>query len=118
MANIMNDIKESQSEFGNTLSDFKIITELGRGSYGIAYKVQAVKDNNNIYVLKKIPIKHMKQKHQREALQEVLILKNLKHPNIIRYYASFIEADSLFILMEYAAGGDLYAVRNYLFILY
>lgn len=52
----------------------------------------------------------MKPKHQRESLQEALILRKLTHPNIITYYTSFIETDCLYILMEYAAGGDLYAV--------
>lgn len=106
----MKEIREAQSEYGNSMADFKILNELGRGSYGIVYKVQALKDKNNVYVLKKIAIKHLKPKHQREALQEVLILRKLEHPNIIRYYTSFLESDSLYILMEYAAGGDLQTV--------
>ena len=32
------------------------------------------------------------------------------HPNIIKYYKSFVENDSLHILMEYASRGDLYKV--------
>ena len=110
MSNIIKEIKESQSEYGNKMEDFEIMSELGRGSYGVVYKVKAKKDDGNIYALKTIPMKHMKLKHQREALQEMLLLKKLEHPNIIRYYASFIESDSLHILMEYAGGGDLYAV--------
>ena len=108
---IIKQITESQSEYGNSMTDFEIVAELGRGSYGVVYKVKAHKDHDNVYALKKIPMKHLKLKHQREALQEMLLLKKLAHPNIIRYYASFIEAESLHILMEYAAGGDLYAVR-------
>ena len=110
MKSIMQEIKDTQSEYGNTLRDFKIIAELGRGSYGIVYKVQATKDNSRVYVLKKILMQHLKPKHQREALQEVLILRKLVHPHIIRYYTSFIESECLYILMEYAAGGDLYMV--------
>jgi serine/threonine protein kinase len=55
-------------------------------------------------------MKHMKTQYQLEALQEVQILRTLSHPNIIKYYSSFFEHESLYILMEYAAGGDLYAV--------
>ena len=69
---------------GGALKDYKIIQELGRGSYGIVYKVQYITDGT-IYVLKKISIKHMKEKHQKEALQEVLILRKLMHNHIIRY---------------------------------
>lgn len=33
-----------------------------------------------------------------------------EHPNVIKYYTSFVENDSLHILMEYASRGDLYKV--------
>jgi len=110
MPTIIKEITETTSEYGNSMSDFEILSELGRGSYGVVYKVKSKKDHENIYALKKIPMKHMKVKHQREALQEMLLLKKISHPNIIRYYASFIESECLYILMEYAAGGDLYAL--------
>jgi len=46
------------------------------------------------------------------------LLKTVRHPNIIKYYTSFIENDVLYIIMvhyyiifnsikEYARGGDL-----------
>ena len=110
IANAIKELKETHSEYGNSLSDFNILNELGRGSYGTVYKVQAKKCNHTVFVLKKIPMKHLKPKHQREALQEVQILKKLTHPNIITYYTSFVESECLYILMEYAAGGDLYSV--------
>ena len=110
IANLVKELRETQSEYGNSLKDFKILDELGRGSYGVAYKVEALRNSNTVYVLKKIPMKHLKSKSQREALQEVQILRKLTHPHIIRYYTSFIEEESLYILMEYAAGGDLYSV--------
>jgi len=104
------ELRESQSEYGSSLKDFKIISELGKGSYGIAYKVESQKQQGSIFVLKKIPIKHLNPKQQRDALREVQILRKLKHPHIIHYYTSFIEDETLYILMEYAAAGDLYSV--------
>ena len=35
------------------------------------------------------------------------LMSQCDHFNIIQYYESFIELDSLYIVMEYAAGGDL-----------
>jgi serine/threonine protein kinase len=49
------------SEIGNQMADFRIVVELGRGSYGTVYKVQSLKNNQTV-VLKKISIKHMKPK--------------------------------------------------------
>jgi NIMA (never in mitosis gene a)-related kinase len=68
---------------GKSLEDFKIIGELGRGSYGLVYKVVS-KIDNNIYVLKKLDLKHMKEKQQKEAWKEAMILKKLNNPNIIK----------------------------------
>ena len=83
-----------------------MIEELGKGSYGTVYKVRSLL-NDEIYVLKKINMKHLKLKHQKEAYKEAMILKQLDHPSIIKYYTSFVEKDVLHIVMEFADGGDL-----------
>lgn len=49
-----------------------------------------------------------------KCLKEVGLLRNLFHPNIIKYLDSFIEEDVLFIVLEWAARGDLKAfIRQY-----
>lgn len=98
-----------EEEIGNKISDFLIIKELGRGSYGVVNKVQSHL-NSNIYVIKSLDLSIMKEKQQREAWKEANILKKLSHPNIIKYYTSFLENQTLHIIMEYAEGGDLYSV--------
>lgn len=65
------------------MSDFKVIDELGRGSYGVVFRVLSLKDNQT-YVLKKITLTHLKPKVQQAAYKEVQILKNLDHPHIIK----------------------------------
>lgn len=83
------------------------MSELGHGSYGTVFKVKSLKDDR-IYVLKRINMKTMKPKHQDAAIAEVQILRKLKHPHIIKYYTSFMEDESLHIVMEYAESGDMY----------
>ena len=55
-------IEENKKLIGSSTLDFTIIKELGRGSYGVVYRVFS-NINKKEYVLKKINIKHMKQKH-------------------------------------------------------
>lgn len=43
-------------------------------------------------------------------MREAYIMSQLDHPNIIKFYTSFLEGENLFILMEYASQGDLYQV--------
>ncbi len=106
----MDDINDvAVKTIGSSINDFKIICELGRGSYGVVYKVQSLL-NQEIYVIKKMELKHMKEKQQKESWKEVMILKKVNHPNLIKYYTSFLEEDNLYIIMEYAEGGDLYSV--------
>ena len=75
--------EEYSHTIGGSLGDFKILSELGRGSYGLVYKVQSKLDKN-VYVIKKLDLNHMKEKHQKEAWKEAMILKKVHHPNIIK----------------------------------
>lgn len=64
-----NDINQEKQEHednkrtvGSCVSEFSITKELGRGSYGVVYRVTS-NLNKKEYVMKKINIKHMDAKH-------------------------------------------------------
>ena len=105
--------KKKSEEVGCKLSDFKIIKELGKGSYGTVYTVKS-NINSNIYVMKKTELNHLNPRQQIECYREVSILKQVDHKNIIKYYSSFLEKEVLYIIMEYAELGDLYSlIKHY-----
>jgi NIMA (never in mitosis gene a)-related kinase 2 len=54
----------------------------------------------------------MSEKEKQQLVSEVNILRELKHPNITRYYDRVIDKESakLYIVMEYCEGGDLAAL--------
>jgi serine/threonine protein kinase len=54
-------LQSTHSTIGNKMSDFKVVNELGRGSYGVVYRVVSNKDSQT-YVLKKITLTHLKPK--------------------------------------------------------
>jgi NIMA (never in mitosis gene a)-related kinase len=47
----------------------------------------------------------MSRKEQKEAWKEVSVLRDMKHPNIVSYQASFEERSNLYIVMDYCDGG-------------
>jgi len=98
--------RPAPGEIGACLADFEDFAELGRGAYGVVYRAKS-RGDRKVYCLKKIPLHHMNAKSQKEAQQEVVLLKAVQHKSIIRYYGSFFERGALYIIMEYAEGGDL-----------
>ena len=108
-----NDFKQKEASIGSRLSDFEIVKQLGKGSYGTVYVVRSKLDMNT-YVMKKMELNHLKENQQKECYREVSILRKVSHPNIIKYYSSFLENESLCIIMEYAELGDLYTlIKHY-----
>ncbi len=88
------------------LADFEILSRLGAGSFGVVYKVRRIVDNQ-FYVIKNVRIAELSYKEQTEAINEVQILAQLKSPYVVRYFDSFIDKDSLHIVMEFCNRGDL-----------
>lgn len=54
----------------------------------------------------------MDKKQRKDAINEVIILKALNHPYIIKYKESFLDKKFMCIVMEYADGGDLFVKIN------
>ncbi|MDR3546683.1 MAG: protein kinase [Candidatus Pacebacteria bacterium] len=91
---------------GKSLSDYAIIAETGRGGSGTVYKAQS-KVDGRVYALKRINMKHIKKANREHCLQEVRMLKSMKHPQILECFGSFIEGEDLYIVTEFADHGDL-----------
>ena len=60
-------------------------------------------------VWKKINYGIMKEKEKQQLINEVNILRELKHENIVRYHDKIVDKKhtTIYIIMEYCAGGDL-----------
>jgi len=88
---------------------FKFIKKLGTGSFGIV--VHAIHLETRKEVAVKI-INKEKQKNLNKLKQEITILRELKHPNIVEFY-NYIETENKFyIMMEYVRGGTLKMLIN------
>jgi serine/threonine protein kinase len=89
------------------MDKYRKVKIVGKGSFGYAMLVQAVSDRK-LYVMKVIDVSRMDRKQKEEALNEVHVLKSMRHPYIVTYRESFMNKSCLCIVMDYADGGDMY----------
>jgi len=90
------------------LSKYTTVKTLGQGSYGKALLVRS--RNGTMYVMKEIQIGHLSNKEKEASVAEATVLSKMHHSNICAYVESFLNQprnDVLYIVMDYADGGDL-----------
>uniref|UniRef100_A0A672FZ75 non-specific serine/threonine protein kinase n=1 Tax=Salarias fasciatus TaxID=181472 RepID=A0A672FZ75_SALFA len=93
----------------NPQEDFEILQRVGGGTYGDVYKARH-KQNGELAAIKLIK---MEPEDDFSIIQqEILIVKSCKHPNIVAYYGSYIQANKLWICMEFCGGGSLQDVYH------
>lgn len=46
----------------------------------------------------------LSEKEKEDAVNEATMLKSLNHPNIVSYYNSYMDSNSLIIVMQYCEG--------------
>ena len=88
------------------MEKYEKIKVVGKGSFGAAWLVRRRGDGKQL-IAKEIQVGGMKPREKEEARNEVKLLSQLRHPNITQYHDSFEHTYSLFIVMEFADGGDM-----------
>ncbi|KAK2086496.1 Serine/threonine-protein kinase Nek2 [Saguinus oedipus] len=95
------------------VEDYEVLYTIGTGSYGRCQKIRRKNDGKvSILVWKELDYGSMTEAEKQMLVSEVNLLRELKHPNIVRYYDRIIDRTNttLYIVMEYCEGGDLASV--------
>ncbi|KAK7332978.1 hypothetical protein VNO80_29738 [Phaseolus coccineus] len=85
---------------------------IGCGAFGQVYVGMNI-DSGELLAVKQVLIaansasKEKAQAHIKELEEEVKLLKDLSHPNIVRYLGTVREDDTLNILLEFVPGGSI-----------
>ncbi|XP_068261138.1 serine/threonine-protein kinase Nek10 isoform X2 [Nyctibius grandis] len=97
------------------IGSYAILEHLGSGAFGSVYKVRK-HNGQNLLAMKEVNLHNPafgKDKKDRDSsvkniVSELTIIKEqLYHPNVVRYYRTFLENDRLYIVMELIEGVPL-----------
>ncbi|EOD08363.1 hypothetical protein EMIHUDRAFT_217497 [Emiliania huxleyi CCMP1516] len=89
-------------------SKYVLGEELGRGASGRVYRALNQGGGGSHFVaIKEIPLVGMSVAAARAVESEVELLRNLSHPQIIRFYETIRTEHHLYLVLEYVENGSL-----------
>ncbi|KAJ4733911.1 Serine/threonine-protein kinase [Rhynchospora pubera] len=86
------------------MEKYGLLKDLGAGNFGVA-RLMRNKETKELVAMKYIP---RGKKIDENVAREIINHRSLRHPNIIRFKEVVLTPTHLAIVMEYAAGGELF----------
>lgn len=97
---------------GNPEKVFDLIEKVGGGTYGDVFKARVISTGD----LAAVKVVKVEPGDDFELIQqEIAMMQNCQHPNIIQYIGSYLRRDKLWIAMEFCGAGsaqDIYCVTG------
>ena len=93
---------------GNIREKYRIGSKIGDGAFGSVRKVTH-RTSGELRAVKTIHKKSLRtEEEKRTFFNEVGVLKNLDHPNILKLYEFYQDSRNYYLITEYCSGGELF----------
>eukprot|EP01121_Diplochlamys_sp_Union-15-3_P019357 TRINITY_DN7282_c0_g1_i2.p1 TRINITY_DN7282_c0_g1~~TRINITY_DN7282_c0_g1_i2.p1 ORF type:complete len:674 (-),score=78.95 TRINITY_DN7282_c0_g1_i2:61-1956(-) len=89
------------------LSELQLQTRIGRGNFGEVFKADW---KGTVVAVKRLPSNKFTQQSLLEFAREALMMKSLRHPNILQFLGACTDPPDICIVMEYMSRGSLYRI--------
>jgi len=99
---------DKESKPYENLEHYEVLEQMGEGAFSIVYKARHFVSNKlvAIKILRKF---QMDQSQKQAVLKEVTIMRQLNHPNIVRFVEFIDSTNYYYIVQELASGGEIFA---------
>ncbi|KAL1915301.1 uncharacterized protein VTP21DRAFT_6759 [Calcarisporiella thermophila] len=94
----------------NPMTMYRNFEMIGRGASGGVYTAYQA-DTNVLVAIKQMTLEQQPKKDL--IINEILVMREAKHPNVVNYIDSFLYKGDLWVVMEYMEGGCLTDVVTY-----
>jgi p21-activated kinase 1 len=89
---------------------YRNLTKIGQGASGGVYTAYEVSTNRSV-AIKQMNLEQQPKKDL--IINEILVMKDSKHKNIVNFMDSFLHRGDLWVVMEYMEGGSLTDVVSF-----
>lgn len=100
--------KQKSVKYPN-LDNYEILEQMGEGAFSVVYKARHLSSGKEvaIKILRKF---QMDQAQKQAVLKEVTIMRQLNHPNIVRFIEFIDSPTYYYIVQELAPGGEIFTM--------
>jgi serine/threonine protein kinase len=94
-------------EVGQTVAEFRIVRELGRGGMGVVYLAHDQKLDRDVALKLLLDVPQLGPEYEARFLREARNAARLDHPNVVQVYSAGRAGDVSYIAMQFVKGTTL-----------